>query len=156
MRLRSARKYLGLGVLVVLLSFRSPQLGSQQCEPGCDPDGSQEQQCIDRGWEWDSEACECREPEGCSAEEEDACRSGGGIWDDIDCECESCQIHSELLYTDSEQETTCESDGSGNYWLTCTYETEYWQDYCQDGSEHGDSYAVSVGTDCTWGDSCDC
>lgn len=51
---------------------------------GCDP--NDEAYCLDIGWIWDSENCECYPPE-CDPAERNVCLGEGGTWDDATCTC---------------------------------------------------------------------
>lgn len=82
------------------------------CEE-CDPE--EEDYCLDIGWEWDPESCECYPPE-CDPAERNECLDAGGTWNNINCTC---------TYPNCDPVARQQCIAAGGTWndttCTCTY-----------------------------------
>lgn len=111
-----------------------PECGFDDCSAceGCDP--ADEDYCLDIGWIWDSENCECNPP-GCDPVAREECILEECDWDEATCTCscnQSCNPSPPVLvWFDSETTSYC----IGCYEAeNCTTQTWYYVSYCQDGT----------------------
>jgi hypothetical protein len=137
----------GLGVMLLGLFCSSGVALAQQCppdpDPGCDPDGSREVDCLTRQLgTWDPITCQCTLL-GCDPYEEAHCYQIGGFWDSAACRCHAPCNPVAIRISDYEV-SYCDWDCPDSFCfeIVTTVRTVVYQDYCQDGTRSGDPYSV--------------